>query len=128
MQDMEIKQESGAADREILGELNRGYVRSVEERDAAWFDKHLALDFMNSNPDGSLVDRAAFLGRVAIGSGVSGIQAHDVVVRVMGDLAIIHARTTYRTPAGREGTGRYTDIWSRRAGRWVCVAAQVTRC
>ena len=124
----EIKQAARAADHEILGELNRGYVRSVEQKDAAWFDKHLAADFMNSNSDGSLVDRAAFLSQVAGGSGVSAIQAHDVIVRVIGDFAIIHARTTYRTPSGREGTGRYTDIWSRHAGRWVCVAAQVTRC
>ena len=128
MQDTEIKQAARAADHEILGELNRGYVRAVGEKDAAWFDKHLAADFMNSNSDGSLVDRAAFLSQVAGGSGVSAIQAHDVIVRVIGDLAIIHARTTYRTPSGREGTGRYTDIWSRHAGRWVCVAAQVTRC
>ncbi|MGQ0654694.1 MAG: nuclear transport factor 2 family protein [Betaproteobacteria bacterium] len=128
MQHTEIKKGARTADHEILGELNRGYVRSVEERDAAWFDQHLAADFMNSNPDGSLVDRAAFLGQVAGGPGVSGIRAHDVIVRVIGDLAIIHARTSYRTPSGRAGTGRYTDIWSRRAAGWVCVAAQVTRC
>ena len=128
MYDTQIKQGARAADHEILGELNRGYVRSVEERDTAWFDQHLAPDFMNSNPDGSLVDRAAFLRQVAAGAGVSGIREHDVVVRVIGDLAIVHARTTYRTPSGREGAGRYTDIWSRRAKRWVCVAAHVTRC
>jgi ketosteroid isomerase-like protein len=128
MQDTGLKQAARETDREILEELNRGYVRSVDEKDAAWFDKHLSPDFMNSNPDGSLVDRAAFLKQVAAGAGVSGIRAHDVIIRVMGDLAIIHARTTYKAPSGKEGAGRYTDIWSRRAGRWVCVAAQVTRC
>lgn len=114
-------------DQEVLAELNRGYVRSVQEKDAAWFDRHLAADFMNSNPDGSLVDRAAFLRQIAEGAGVSAIQEHDVLIRIAGDLAIIHARTTYRTAAGREGSGRYTDIWSHRAGRWLCVAAHVTR-
>jgi len=44
----------------------------------------------------------------------------------MGNFAIIHARTTYQTPAGKSA-GRYTDIWSRREGRWVCIAAHVTR-
>lgn len=116
------------ADHEILQELNGGYVRSVKESDAAWFDAHLAPDFLNSNPDGSLVDRGAFLRQIAGGAGVSEIRAHDVLIRVIGDLAIIHARTTYRTPSGREGSGRYTDIWSRCASRWVCVAAHVTRC
>ena len=26
------------------------------------------------------------------------------------------------------GHGRYTDIWAKRDGRWVAVAAHVTRC
>ena len=45
----------------------------------------------------------------------------------MGDFAIIHARTSYTLPDGRTGNGRYTDIWARRDGRWLCVAAQVAR-
>ena len=45
----------------------------------------------------------------------------------MGEFAIIHARTTYVHAEGRAGAGRYTDIWARRRGRWLCVAAHVTR-
>ena len=26
------------------------------------------------------------------------------------------------------GQGRYTDVWTRRNGRWLAVAAHVTRC
>ncbi len=44
----------------------------------------------------------------------------------MGDFAIIHARTSY-TLDGKPGHGRYTDIWAKRAGTWLCVAAQVAR-
>jgi ketosteroid isomerase-like protein len=128
MQDEGIKAAAVAADLETLKPLNLEYVRSVEKANVRWFDRHLSPDFMNSNPDASLVDRAAFLAQIARGAGVSNIEAHDVLIRVIGDLAIIHARTTYKTPSGKEGGGRYTDIWSRREGRWVCVAAQVTRC
>jgi ketosteroid isomerase-like protein len=118
----------GATDHAILEELNHRYVRSVEERDTAWFDSHLAPDFMNGNPDGTLVDRAAFLKQIAAGAGVSSLRAHDVLIRLSGDLAIIHARTSYTTPAGKSGGGRYIDVWTRRDGRWLCVAAQVARC
>ena len=129
MQNPKLKQEAAtASDLEILEALNLDYVRSVERGNARWFDEHLAPDFMNSNPDGSLVDREAFLAQIARGASVSDIEAHDVLIRVIGDLGIIHARTTYKTPAGKAGGGRYTDIWSRTEGRWVCVAAQVTRC
>ena len=114
-------------DHEILEELNRGYVRSVAERDTAWFDRHLAADFLNTSSDGSLADRAAFLSQIAAVTGVSAIEAHDVLIRVLNDVAIIHARTTFTTSDGRQGAGRYTDIWARRAGAWVCVAAHVAR-
>jgi hypothetical protein len=45
----------------------------------------------------------------------------------MGDFAIIHARTTYRTADGQDRGGRYTDVWARRDGRWLAVSAHVTR-
>lgn len=119
--------EAPGSDLETLTRLNLEYVQSVENGDPQWFDRHLAPDFMNTNPDGSLVDRDIFLAQVARGAGVSNIEAHDVRIRIVGDLAIIHARTTYRKPGGEAGGGRYTDVWSRRDGRWVCVAAHVTR-
>ena len=43
------------SDPEILQELNRNYIRAVRESDVRWFEANLADDFMNSNPDGSLV-------------------------------------------------------------------------
>lgn len=116
-----------SADLDALTQLNLDYVRSVQEADVAWFERHLAPDFMNSNPDGSLVDRQAFLDQIVRGAGVTQLAAEDVRIRLMGDLAIIHARTTYRKRDGSPGAGRYTDIWSRRDGRWVCIAAHVTR-
>jgi hypothetical protein len=116
-----------AGDLETLEELNRGYIRSVQESDVRWFDQHLAPDFLNTNPDCTLVDRAGFLAQIAPPCAISQLQAEDVRVRILGDLAVIHARTTYCKPDGQAGAGRYTDIWLRRNGRWLCVAAQVTR-
>jgi len=92
------------------------------------FDEILAEDFLCSNPDGSLVDRAGFLAQTARPVTISKLEAHDVRVRIIGDVAIIHARTTYTMPDGRAGAGRYTDVWARRQGRWLAVSAHVTRC
>src|SRR5215510_1251417 len=52
-------------DLDLLKELNRDYVRSVLESDVRWFEANLAEDFQNSNPDGTLVDRAGFLKQIA---------------------------------------------------------------
>ena len=118
---------STATDLETLAQLNTSYIRSVRESDVRWFDAHLSQDFLNSNPDGSLVDRAAFLKQIAPPCPVKNLDVEDVRIRVLGDVALIHARTTYTRGDGQPGTGRYTDVWARERGRWVCVAAHVTR-
>ena len=114
-------------DRTTLEELNRHYIRSVSEADVRWFDANLSDDFVNSNPDCSLVDKAGFLTQIGRGSTVKNLGIEDVMIRVLGDVALIHARTTYTKADGQPGAGRYTDVWMRRAGRWLCVAANVTR-
>jgi ketosteroid isomerase-like protein len=115
------------SDHETLLALNRDYIRSVQTSDVRRFDEILAEDFLCSNPDGSLVDRQAFLKQTAIPVRITGLEALDVNVRILGDVAIIHARTSYTLPDGRVAYGRYTDVWARRNGRWLAVSAHVTR-
>jgi len=115
------------SDLDTLRDLNRDYIRSVQTSDVRRFDEILADDFLCSNPDGSQVDRSAFLKQTALPVKISNLEAHDVNIRLMGDVAIIHARTTYTAPDGRPGAGRYTDVWARRQGRWLAVSAHVTR-
>jgi ketosteroid isomerase-like protein len=109
-----------------LEDLNSQYVRSVRDSDVGWFERHLAADFVCTFADGSSVDRAGFLQKTALPVGVVNIEVHDVRVRVMGDFALIHARTTYILPDGLTGSNRYTDAWTRQEGRWIAIAAHIT--
>jgi len=115
------------SDLDTLTRLNADYIKSVQKSDVQRFDEILADDFLCSNPDGSLVDKQQFLKQMAVPVKMSELAAHDVKVRVMGDFAIIHARTTYTLGNGRAGAGRYTDTWARRNGRWLATSAHVTR-
>jgi ketosteroid isomerase-like protein len=114
-------------DIEILRALNRAYIDSVQAGDVRRFDEILADDFYCSNPDGTLVDRAGFLDQTGRPVTIRDLQAHDVLIRRFGDTAIIHARTSYRLPDGRQGAGRYTDVWVRQGDTWRAVSAHVTR-
>jgi ketosteroid isomerase-like protein len=114
-------------DHAALLQLNRDYIDSVQNSDVARFDEILAGDFLCSHPDGSLVDRATFLAQTARPVAIRNLMAEDVNIRLMGDFAIIHAATRYLKPDGTEGRGRYTDVWARRNGRWLCVSAHVAR-
>ena len=116
-----------AADLAALVALNDEYIRAVQTSDARRFGEILADDFVCSMSDGTQLARKGFLEHAAEPSPISNLQAHDVQVRLMGDFAIIHARTTFRTADGRDGRSRYTDVWARRDGRWRAIAAQVTR-
>ena len=55
------------------------------------------------------------------------LEAEDVRIRLLGDVAIIHAATRYTTLEGQDGRGRYTDVWQKRGGTWLAVSAHVTR-
>lgn len=114
-------------DQTILEKLNQDFIASVASSDVAWFEQHLAEDFVNTNTDGSFVDRKAFLAQIARPLPLANFECEDVLIRILGDVALIHARTTYKKSSGEPGAGRYTDIWAQRQGRWVCVGAQVMR-
>jgi ketosteroid isomerase-like protein len=113
-------------DVDTLTALNRNYVASVQKGDVKRLEEILADDFMCSNPDGSLLDKAEYLKLMAQPVTISGLGAENVRIRLLGDFAIIHARFNYRSADGKQRRGRYTDNWARRDGTWVAVSAHVT--
>src|SRR5262249_58158181 len=115
-------------DLDALSALNDGFIRAVASSDADWFERHLSSDFINSNADGTLSQRAAFIFNVARPSSVPDLSVSDVRIRLFGSTAIVHGRTRYTRADGTPGAGRYTDVWARVEGRWLGAAAAVTRC
>ena len=115
------------SDLDTLAALNRDYIAAVQNGDVRRFSEILAEDFLCSNPDGSLIDKQRFLAQTSRPVTISGLVADDVRVRILGDIAIIHGRTSYSTADGQRRNGRYTDVWARRGGTWLAVSAHVTR-
>jgi len=114
-------------DIEELTALNQDYVASVQHSDVKRFAEILAPEFYCSNPDKSLVDRAAFLKQTAQPVQIRNLKANDVKIRLFDDFAIIHAATSYTMPDGRQAHGRYTDCWVKQNGKWLAVSAHVSR-
>jgi len=118
-----IPNDDRSADRQVIAELNRHYLRAAEHNDVAWYTEHLAQDFACSLVDGSISDRAAFLQRIGRPHGARAFEAVDVRIRFVGELALVHAGFRCTKPDGRQANGRYTDIYAQRDGRWLCVSA-----
>lgn len=113
----------------VLHALNEAYVAAFRGADVAWYDAHLATDYLVINGDGSLHDKAGALARFArptFATTMRSFPVERVRVRRFDDLALIHAENAYELKDGRSGVSRYTDIWHRRDGRWLCVAAHIT--
>lgn len=138
-----VSQQSGAApararwpgqdptgdDLAVLRALNQAYVKAFREADVAWYDAHLAPDFVVTSGDGSFQDRAAALAdfaKPAFATQFRSFPVDRVSVRRFDDLALIHAENAYELKDSRKGVNRYTDIWHKRDGRWLCIAAHIT--
>lgn len=115
--------ENAQRDLDALTALNLDFFEAVRKGDVERFEEILADDFMSSQPNGLLLDKAEFLKLTARPVTMSGLVAEDVRVRVLGDFAIIHGRFDSRSADGQPRRGRYTDNWARRDGAWLAVSA-----
>jgi len=108
-----------------LHRLNAQYIRAFVDADVAWYDEHLSADFTCSLADGRRIGKAEFLERIAAGPGVTEVSYDEVDVRPLGEVALVHGVTHY-SRGGSAASTRYTDVWLRRGGCWLAVAAQLT--
>jgi ketosteroid isomerase-like protein len=109
-----------------LHELNAQYIRAFVEADVEWYREHLSDDFVCTLADGRRIDKAEFLVTAAEGPGVRHVTYDEVDVRPLGDVALVQG-VTHFVRDGTPGSTRYTDVWQRRGGRWLAVAAQLTK-
>jgi ketosteroid isomerase-like protein len=113
----------------VLRTLNENYVKAFREADVAWYDAHLASDYVVVSGDGSFHDRAGALADFAKPSFAMYIKTFPVDkvnIRRFDDVALIHAENAYELKDGRKGVSRYTDIWHKQDGQWRCIAAHIT--
>ena len=105
--------------------------RAMTENDADAIGRYMADDWTIVGSDGSLGDKATFLGLVK-----SGALSHDVMttedlhVRVYGDTAVTVARGVsggrYQGQPFHE-VERVSCVFVRQEGRWRCVLTHLSR-
>lgn len=120
----------GGDDLDVLRQLNERYVQAFRDADVAWYDAHLAGDYVVTNSDGSFADRAGALAafaRPTFATQLKTFPVDQVHIRRFGDVALIEAENAYETRDGRHGISRYTDVWHKAGdGRWRCISAHIT--
>lgn len=116
------------SDEQILQTLNAGYVQAFLDSNVAWYDAHLAPEYLVVFGDGTFHDKGSLLAAAAHPvTNMKSFPTVQVAIRRFGSVALIHAENPYERTDGLKGVNRYVDIWHKRDGRWTCIAAHVTR-
>ena len=97
--------------------------------DANAMEQMLDPDFVLTDYDGSVQDRAQFLASIRDKSNQLTVEvSQDMKLHRHGDTVIVIGATREKgTLKGKpyEHHGRFTDTWIKRDYRWLCVASQL---
>lgn len=117
--------------RSELLKWEKDFAKAVISNDADAIGKFLADDWVIIDPDGSIIDKARFLGVIKSGTLSHDLmESDDVQVRPYGDCAVVTALTRTKAKFGGQEFAtqeRATDVFVKRAGRWQCVFSQLTK-
>ena len=99
-------------------------------RDARALDAMIGGEFVNTEYDGEVSDKAKFLNDIKDPHfNLSSLTIQDLKVSMYGDSAVVvgiyHTRGTYQSKP-YEHFGRFTDTWVFTEGRWQCVASHTS--
>jgi len=117
----------GASLAEQLQRLNEQYINAMLTGDIAWYRGHLADEFVCIESDGSVLDKVAFLRKIAQGSDLVEYRLGEVDVRFYGDVALVRGSGSWTAKDGIPGVSRYIDVYVRSGDEWKVVSAHVTR-
>jgi ketosteroid isomerase-like protein len=99
-------------------------------RDARALDAMLGSEFVNTEYDGEVSDKAKFLADIRDPHfNLNTLTIQDLKVSMYADSAVVvgiyHTKGTYQNKP-YEHWGRFTDTWAFTEGRWQCVASHTS--
>jgi ketosteroid isomerase-like protein len=99
-------------------------------RDARVLDAMIGSEFVNTEYDGEVSDKAKFLADIKDPQfKPTSLTIQDLKVNMYADSAVVvgiyHTKGMYQTKP-YEHFGRFTDTWVYSEGRWQCVASHTS--
>ena len=103
------------------------WARASQQKDTAWFQRHLADELLvTTGRTGRVTTKAEEIAGILSSTGGGADRVTDLRVQPYGDVAV----ATFRLEtSGSDDTGpyqrtaRYTEVWHFRDGRWQLVAS-----
>ena len=124
--------QTNGTEQEIL-KIHAGLDNAFIKKDVAFFENVMASDYIYSDPQGRMFDRAGNLAQLkkdwadATYKAISAT-TENPKVKIMGNTALITADWTFTSQATAATAephfdkGRYTGVYEKRDGKWMLVA------
>ena len=110
--------------------LDRAMQKAMTDRDAAAYAGFLSDDYVLVDAKGQMHDKGAVLRNLADPAlRIETNESCDHHVRLYGNTAVVIAELQQRGFEHGQPYDmpvRFTDLWLRRRGRWVCVSAHAS--
>jgi ketosteroid isomerase-like protein len=123
--------ESDRTEQNTVLALENAWNQAVQQKDAAALDLLLGMELVYIDYDGTVMDKAEYLASVkAAAFHATRITNESVSAHSYGETILVYG--VYRE-SGTLDSGkaynrreRFTDLWARRKGSWLCVSSQST--
>jgi ketosteroid isomerase-like protein len=116
-------------ERQILA-LEEAWGRALEKEDRSTLERIVAADFTFIEPDGSIVDRSAYLAdREHNPAQIHSFEISEMQVKILGDSALVSGLSTVdESIAGRRYNYqlRWKEMWVKNGNAWQVMAGQAT--
>ena len=123
-------QSSSAGDIQALEKLNADWIGAYPSKDTTTLSRIFADDLVLVSPNGTHMSKRQIIANVSSpGQQVLSSKVDKVEVRLLGNVGLVVAQASFVTrDDGKEVAGRtnYLDVYEKREGKWVAIAAHVT--
>jgi ketosteroid isomerase-like protein len=124
-----IVSQGQSSDADALKALNAAFIHGYMTRDTAKVSPIFADDFILINPSGQRRNRQEVLNGFISSPHFLSCDVDTVEIRLYGTIGLVLSGAVFTIDDnGKQTTGKtnYLDVYEKRKGRWVAVAAHVT--
>ena len=124
-----LKPESTKVQQELI-KLEDDWNNALVKGDVVFLNSVIAEDYMDTDPGGSVENKAQSLADLKTGDLKYSSAVNDQYkVHVYGDAAVLNYRSSVKGQfQGKDISGQYriTDTWVKLTGKWQCVSAHLS--
>jgi ketosteroid isomerase-like protein len=117
------------SDEQALRDIEQGIARAWMQKDRAFIESVLAVEWSVTQADGTMLTRQTVLATFFDAVTFDSNAIDDVTVQLFGDTAIVRGRTIASgtfNGAPFSARIRFTDVFIRRDGRWQVIASHAS--